>query len=111
MDLWGMKSPLVACGMHLQGTKSPERAEEWVVAWGGDTDLWGMKSPKRAEERLVGRYGTVGYEESPEDRGAGGGEGGIRTCRVWPVLRRQRSSWRWGDGEYGPAGYKCSEGK
>ncbi len=34
-DLWGMKSPLVASGMHLQGTKSPERAEEWVVAGGG----------------------------------------------------------------------------
>jgi hypothetical protein len=51
-----------------------EQRGGWWLPW--NTDLWGMKSLERAEERLVGGFGPVGYEESPEGRGAGGGKGG-----------------------------------
>ncbi len=68
-----------------------------------DLDLWGMKSPQRAEEWLVGGFGPVRYEESPEGRVAGGGKGGYG-----PVGYEESPEGRVavrGRGGYGPVGY------
>jgi hypothetical protein len=67
--MWGMKSPLVAGGMHLQGAKSPERAEEWVVA--GE----GIRTCGVLRVLWWRRYATAGYYESREGIGVGGGRG------------------------------------